>query len=113
MRGWLYNGNLALAESRESYCLFSQRTLLSNIFTTTKIAEASKQASLYLNKGLLPSAGKYSGIILLFSRFKQDIGSSHLEKTLPLCSIRQPSQVLDTAYFYLTNYQQTTQYMKG
>ena len=44
MRGWLYNGNLALAESRESYCLFSQRTLLSNIFTTTKIAEASKQA---------------------------------------------------------------------
>ena len=45
MREWLYNGNLALAESRESYCLFSQRTLLSNIFTTNKIAEASKQAS--------------------------------------------------------------------
>lgn len=41
MREWQFNGNLALAESRESYCLFSQRTLLSNIFTTNKVAQAS------------------------------------------------------------------------
>lgn len=41
MREWQFNGNLVLAESRESYCLFSQRTLLSNIFTTNKVAQAS------------------------------------------------------------------------
>ena len=66
MREWQCNGNLALAESREPYCLFSQRTLLSNIFTTTRIAEASKQASTYLNKCLLFSRRDISDSFLSF-----------------------------------------------
>ena len=47
MRDWQYKGNLALAKSNEAYCLFSQRTPLSNIFSADSSKQASKQAFIY------------------------------------------------------------------
>ena len=52
MRNWQHNGNLAFAESNETYCLFSQITLFSNISSANKTAEASKQASKQASKHL-------------------------------------------------------------
>ena len=62
MINWQHNGNLAFTESNETYCLFSEITLFSNIFSANKTAVASKQASTYLNKCLLFRKFFYSSI---------------------------------------------------